>query len=66
VSQRKFRASDIKSALSAFTAAGIKAKALDMLPNGTLRWHFQDLPMDEDVDLDRELAAFEAKHRQGR
>jgi hypothetical protein len=65
VSRQKFRAADIKAALSAMVAAGMPPKSLDILPDGTLRWHFQEpAAPDPDTELDRELAEFEARHAQ--
>ena len=40
--------------------------ALDSLPDGTFRWHFTEPPANDESSLDRELAAFEAKHGNGR
>lgn len=61
------RASDIKTALAALSAAGLKPTAFDAMPDGTLRWHFTAIADNDDIALDRELAAFEAaKHGHGR
>lgn len=40
----------------------MKPVALDQLADGTLRWHFVPPQPDTDAELDRELAAFAAKH----
>ena len=63
MSRQKFRSSDIKAAITGMVAAGMPPKALDILPDGTLRWHFQELALSDEAALDRELAEFEAKHR---
>lgn len=59
------RMSDIKATLVALKQLGMTPSALDTMPDGTHRWHFTP-PADNDENaLDRELAAFEARHGHG-
>lgn len=56
------RVRDLSSTLEALRSHGIEPCALDLLPDGTHRWHFTK-PADNDEDeLDRELAEYRAKH----
>lgn len=67
MSQRpRMRMSDLKTVLAALKQSDLKPCALDTLPDGTFRWHFTPPQQHDDNDLDRELAAFEAKHGYGR
>lgn len=59
------RPADLVKALSALRQAGVEPCTLDVLPDGTHRWHFtKPVNADED-DLDRELAEFDLKHGHG-
>ncbi len=61
------RMSDLKTTLAALQGAGIEPAALDVLPDGTHRWHFTKPALDDEDDLLREIRAFEAKkHGHGR
>lgn len=55
------RKSDVEAAAS-LEARGMKVTAIDILPSGGVRYHFNDLAPIAQSDLDRELAEFEAKH----
>lgn len=59
------RPNDLKTALAVLKEAGVEPAALDIMPNGTHRWHFTKPSGDDEDDLDRELAAFEARHGHG-
>lgn len=58
--------SALKTTLQALKESGIQPAALDSLPDGSFRWHFTPPPSHDEDGLDRELAAFEAKHGYGR
>ena len=58
------RKTDIDTAVASFMARGLKPTAADFLPSGGIRFHFIEPSTPPDDDLDRELAAFEAKHGQ--
>lgn len=58
----RVRMSDLKAALAALKEVGREPCALDILPDGTHRWHFTQPATNAEDDLDRELAEFEAKH----
>lgn len=62
----RVRMSELKTTLSLLRECGMKPCALDTLPDGTYRWHFTEPAANDEDDLDRELAAFEAKHGHGR
>lgn len=62
----RFRLSELKATLTLLKEGGMQPCALDTLPDGTYRWHFTPPPPSDENDLDRELAAFEAKHGYGR
>lgn len=64
--RRKPRLSELKGTLRILKEGGMAPTALDSLPDGTYRWHFTPAPANDEDDLDRELAAFEAKHGHGR
>jgi len=59
------RAKDMQATLDALAQRGLKPCTLDVLPDGTVRWHFTPPVSSAEDDLDRELAAFEAKHGEG-
>ncbi|QXZ79610.1 hypothetical protein [Rhizobium sp. L51/94] len=59
------RQSDIRATLAALKHGGLTPCSLDALPDGTFRWHFTPVAQNEQSDLDRELAEFEAKHGHG-
>ena len=60
------RKSDVDAAAATLLARGLRPKAVDFLPSGAIRFHFEDpSPVQDGDDLDRELAEFEAKHGQG-
>lgn len=51
-------------------ARGLRPRAIDLLPSGTIRFHIADpgereAAASSDTDLDRELAEFEARHGEG-
>lgn len=58
------RKSNIEAALSAMTEHGLKPCAMDVSPNGAVRWHFTEPRVSLDDDLDLELAKFEGVHGQ--
>ena len=58
------RVADLRSAVEALKQAGMEPSALDIMPDGTHRWHFTK-PATTDDDLDRELAEFDKKHGHG-
>lgn len=66
MSRARVRMTDLKTTLAVLREFGMKPCALDTLPDGTHRWHFTTPPSHDENDLDRELAAFEAKHGHGR
>lgn len=59
-------ACSMASPITVLRQFGMEPCALDTLPDGTHRWHFTQPPPHDENDLDRELAAFEAKHGHGR
>lgn len=60
------RERDLKAMLKCLREFGLQPRALDAMPDGTLRWHFGSPEISDDDLLDRELAEFEARHGQGR
>lgn len=51
-------------------ARGMRPRAIDLLPSGTIRFHIAEpgegeTAVSSDSDLDRELAEFEARHGEG-
>lgn len=64
--RRRASLSALKTTLQALKDSGLQPAALDNLPDGTFRWHFTAPPANDENDLDRELADFEAKHGYGR
>lgn len=62
----RLRVSDLKTTLHMLRETGMVPCALDTMPDGTHRWHFTPPRGDDENDLDRELAEFEAKHGHGR
>lgn len=60
--RRRLRVSDLKGTLNALRESGLQPCALDTMPDGTYRWHFTAPAANDEDSLDRELAAFEAKH----
>ena len=57
------RKTDIDVAAASLIAHGLKPKAVDFLPSGRIRFYFEDPSSDDDnEELDRELAEFEANH----
>lgn len=65
MSRKRVRMADLKSTLAVLRQFDIKPCALDTLPDGTHRWHFTTPAPHDENDLDRELAAFEAKNGYG-
>ncbi len=59
------RERDLRSALKLFQEFGVQPTALEIMPNGMLRWHFGPVGTTED-ELDKELQEFEARHGKGR
>lgn len=59
------RASDINTTIHALQKHGITPTALDAMPDGTLRWHFTQPSETGQTALEKEWAAFEAKHGHG-
>lgn len=68
MTERRHRASlsALKTTLQALRESGMQPAALDVMPDGTTRWHFTPPPSHDEDSLDRELQAFEAKHGYGR
>lgn len=62
--RRKISSSRVAAVAKGLADAGLSPSQLDVLPDGTLRWHLGGAPNDEDAELDRELREFEAKHIQ--
>jgi hypothetical protein len=58
------RSSDVDAAVAALEARGIRPCAIDLLPTGAIRVHIAPPQADAVDDLDRELAAFEARNGQ--
>jgi hypothetical protein len=56
------RKTDIDAATASLLARGLKPTAIDFLPSGGIRFHFEVIAKQADDDLDRELAEFEAQH----
>ncbi|TPM92689.1 hypothetical protein [Mesorhizobium sp. B2-1-3A] len=59
------RPSDLVNALAALKQAGVEPSSLEVLPDGTHRWHFTKPAASDDNDLDKELAEFDARHGHG-
>lgn len=57
------RSRDITTTLSALKEAGIVPVAMDILPDGGLRWHFAPPGRNDEDALDRELREYEERHR---
>ena len=58
----RIRTRDLKATLTFLKEAGMAPAALDLLPDGTCRFHLVS-PADNDDDmLDRELAEFRSRH----
>ncbi len=58
----------VSAGAAALEARGLRPCAIDILPNGTVRYHLIARGATEESgadDLDRELADFEARHGQG-
>ena len=56
----------VNAGAAALEARGLRPCAVDILPTGTVRFHFTaPVPAGDEADLDRELADFEARHGQG-
>lgn len=64
--RRRPRISDLKATLRLLHDNGMRPCALDTMPDGTYRWHFTAPHSNDEDSLDRELAAFEAAHGNGR
>ena len=64
--RRRTSLSALKTTLQALKESGVEPTALDSLPDGSFRWHFTPPATNDEDALDRELAAFEAKHGYGR
>ncbi len=64
--RRRTSLSSLKTQLQAMKESGMPPAALDSLPDGSFRWHFTPPAANDEDALDRELAAFEAKHGYGR
>lgn len=60
--RRSIRSSDVDAAVAALEAHGIRPSAIDLLPTGAIRVHIAAPQADTIDDLDRELAAFEARN----
>lgn len=58
----RLRKSDLRAALAAIQEAGLHPKALDILPDGTMRWHFVESVDAGDDEVDRAFAEFDRKH----
>lgn len=59
------RPSDLRSAINVLLESGLKPSALDILPDGTHRWRFTDVPANDDDEVDRELEAWRKKRGYG-
>lgn len=64
--RRRTSLASLKTTLQALKESGVQPAALDSLPDGSFRWHFTPPATNDEDVLDRELAAFEAKHGHGR
>ena len=62
---RRRRKPDIGAVLASLSAAGFEPQALDILPDGTYRWHLSDPRPGADAELDRELEEFGKRHGNG-
>ena len=59
------RKSDIENAAATLLAHGLRPKAIDFLPSGGIRFHFDDPTVPATDELDKELAELEARHGEG-
>mgnify|MGYP000947048511 CR=1 FL=1 len=59
------RQSDLRAALAALQDAGLHPKTLDILPDGTMRWHFVEPGDAGDDEVECELAAWRKKRGYG-
>lgn len=56
----------VNAGAAALEARGLRPCAVDILPTGTIRFHLTvSILPEEEGDLDRELAEFEARRGQG-
>ena len=55
------RLSDLKATLRVLLEGGLRPQALEVFADGRHRWILGDSALSEDIELDQELAAFEAK-----
>lgn len=59
--RRAVRPQDVKVGAEAIRAAGLTPTALDIAPDGTMRWHFTPVADNDELSLDREFARLEAQ-----
>ncbi|MBN9022347.1 MAG: hypothetical protein J0H08_09700 [Rhizobiales bacterium] len=59
--RRAVRAVDVKIGADALRAAGLTPTALDIAPDGTMRWHFTPVADNDELAIDREFARLEAQ-----
>ncbi|MEZ5807905.1 MAG: hypothetical protein R3D65_09520 [Zhengella sp.] len=64
-SRAKIGTRQMKATLSVLREAGLEPTALDLMPDGTYRWHLASPSIDDTDDLDRELLEFKSRHGQG-
>lgn len=61
----RIRTLAMKATLTFLRESGFEPTALDVKPDGSFRWHIAPPTTDNDAELDRELAEFQAKHGHG-
>lgn len=59
------RTTDLKAAILVMRECSMTPAALDVLPDGTHRWHFTKPTNSDEDDLDAELAEFSRRHGHG-
>lgn len=59
--RRTVRERDVRAGLEAIRANGLTPTALDISPDGTMRWHFTPVADNDELALDREFKRLEAQ-----